>query len=51
MLDGYKPVKPYQLVDAGDVLVTKENADTYEQQVSAITDQLKKDLTTKYLTK
>jgi ribose transport system substrate-binding protein len=51
MLDGYKPVKPYQLVDAGDVLVTKDNVDTYEQQVSAITDQLKKDLTTKYLTK
>jgi ribose transport system substrate-binding protein len=51
MLDGYKPVKPYQLVDAGDVLVTKDNVDSYQQQVSAITDQLKKDLTTKYLTK
>ena len=51
MLDGYKPIKPYQLVDAGDVLVTKENVDTFSQQIDAITDQLKKDLTTKYLTK
>jgi len=33
----YKPVKPYQLVDAGDVLVTKDNVDSYQQQVSAIT--------------
>lgn len=51
MLDGYKPAKAYQLVDAGDVLVTKENVDTFSQQIDAITEQLKKDLTTKYLTK
>jgi ribose transport system substrate-binding protein len=51
MLDGYKPIKAYQLVDAGDVLVTKENVDTFSQQIDAITEQLKKDLTTKYLTK
>lgn len=51
MLDGYKPTKAYQLVDAGDVLVTKENVDTFSQQIDAITEQLKKDLTTKYLTK
>jgi hypothetical protein len=51
MLDGYKPTKPYQLVDAGDILVTKDNVDTYSQQIAAITEQLKKDLTTKYLTK
>jgi ribose transport system substrate-binding protein len=51
MLDGYKPIKQYQLVDAGDVLVTKDNVDTFSQQIDAITEQLKKDLTTKYLTK
>ncbi len=51
MLDGWKPVKPYQFVEAGDVLVTKANIDTYEQEINAITDQIKKDLTTKYLTK
>jgi hypothetical protein len=51
MLEGYKPTKPYQLVDAGDILVTKDNVDTYSQQIAAITEQLKKDLTTKYLTK
>jgi hypothetical protein len=39
------------LVDAGDVLVTKDNVDTFSQQIDAITEQLKKDLTTKYLTK
>jgi ribose transport system substrate-binding protein len=51
MLDGWKPVKPYQFVEAGDVLVTRANTDTYEQEISAITDKIKKDLTTKYLTK
>ena len=51
MLDGWKPVKPYQFVEAGDVLVTKANIGTYEQEINAITDQIKKDLTTKYLTK
>jgi hypothetical protein len=33
------------------VLVTKANVDTYEQEINAITDQIKRDLTTKYLTK
>ena len=51
MLDGYKPTQPYQFIEAGDVLITKENVDTYAQEVDAITQKIKDNLTTKYLTK
>ncbi len=51
-LNGYKPVKPYQFVDAGIVVVTKNNVDTYKQEVRKITDRIVNDLKTtdKYLT-
>ena len=51
MLDGYKPTQPYQFIEAGDVLITKANVDTYAQEVDAITQKIKDNLTTKYLTK
>jgi ribose transport system substrate-binding protein len=51
MLDGWKPTKPYQFIEAGDVLITKENVDTYSKQIDAITQKIKDDLTTKYLTR
>ena len=51
MLDGYKPTQAYQFIEAGDVLITKENVDTYAQEVDAITQKIKDNLTTKYLTK
>jgi len=51
MLDGWKPAKPYQFIEAGDVLITKDNVDTYSKEVDAITQKLKDNLTTTYLTK
>jgi ribose transport system substrate-binding protein len=51
MLDGWKPTKSYQFIEAGDVLITKENVDTYSKQIDAITQKIKDDLTTKYLTR
>lgn len=50
MLDGWKPVKDYQFINAGIVVITKENVDTYAQDVQKITDGIVADLKTKYLT-
>ena len=50
MLDGWKPAKDYQFVNAGIVVVTKANVDTYQQEVKKITDGIVADLKTKYLT-
>jgi len=44
MLKGYTPVQPYQFVNAGIVLVTKANVDTYPKEVQAITDGIIRDL-------
>jgi len=49
MLDGWKPRKPYQFVNAGIVIVTKDNVDTYATEVRKITDGIVADLKTKYL--
>jgi ribose transport system substrate-binding protein len=50
MLKGWKPVKDYAFIDAGIVVVTKANVDTYQQEVQKITDGIVADLKTKYLT-
>jgi len=50
MLDGWKPVKEYQFINAGIVFVKKENIDTYPKEVRKITDGIVADLKTKYLT-
>lgn len=50
MLDGWKPVKPYQFINAGIVVITKDNVDTYAQDVKKITDGIVAELKTKYLT-
>ncbi len=50
MLDGWKPVKPYQFINAGTVVVTKDNVDTYATEVKKITDGIVAELRTKYLT-
>lgn len=49
--DGYKKVDGTFFIDSGCVLVTKDNIDTYSQDLQKVTDQLIKDLTVKYLTK
>lgn len=50
MLDGWKPVKDYAFIDAGIVVVTKANLDTYPQEVQKNTQQRLADLKTKHLT-
>jgi len=49
MLDGWKPKKDYQFINAGIVKVTKKNVDTYPGEVRKITDGIVADLKTKYL--
>jgi ribose transport system substrate-binding protein len=49
LLDGWTPLKDYQFIDAGIVIVTKDNVDTYAAEVRKITDGIAADLRTKYL--
>jgi ribose transport system substrate-binding protein len=49
LLDGWTPVKDYQYIDAGIVIVTKENLSSYAAEVRRITDRIGADLTAKYL--
>jgi len=49
MLDGWTPVKDYQFIDAGIVVVTKDNLDAYAAEVQKITDHIAGDVRTKYL--
>jgi ribose transport system substrate-binding protein len=52
MAEGYKPVKgaPY-LINAGIVVLNKANVRTYKEDLKKVTEQIKADLTKKYLTK
>jgi ribose transport system substrate-binding protein len=49
MLDGWTPKAPYQFINAGIVIVTKDNIDTYAAEVRKITDGIAAELKTKYL--
>jgi ribose transport system substrate-binding protein len=49
LLDGWAPVRDYQFIDAGIVVVTKANVDSYAAEVRAITDRLAGELRTRYL--
>ena len=49
LLDGWTPVKDYQFIDAGIVIVTKDNLETYASDVRKITDGIAADLKTRYL--
>jgi len=49
LLDGWTPVQEYQFIDAGFVVVTKDNVDTYAAEVRKITDRIAADLKAKYL--
>ena len=49
LLDGWTPVQDYQFIDAGIVVVTKDNLDGYAAEVRKITDRIAGDLRTKYL--
>jgi ribose transport system substrate-binding protein len=49
MLEGWTPRAPYQFINAGIVIVTKDNIDTYGIEVRKITDGIAAELRTKYL--
>jgi len=49
MVDGWKPKKAYQFIDAGSLVVNKSNVDTYSAEVRKITDRILGELRTKYL--
>ena len=49
MVAGWTPKQPYQFIDSGIVIVTKDNVDTFDEQVQKITDSVLADLQTKYL--
>ncbi len=49
ILDGWTPKEDYQFVNAGHFLVTKENVDTYSDEVRKATDKIASELKTKYL--
>jgi ribose transport system substrate-binding protein len=49
MLKGWKPVKDYQFIDSGCVPVTKENVDSFQTGIEAMTRTIVADLKTKYL--
>lgn len=51
MNEGYKKQEGTFFIDTGCVLVTKENVDTYQDDLDAITDQILEELPEKYLTK
>lgn len=51
MLDGWKPTKEYQFIDAGIVIVTKGNIDTYTAELQKITERIAADLKTTYLSR
>ncbi|RME98653.1 MAG: hypothetical protein D6768_16820 [Chloroflexi bacterium] len=51
MADGYEPVEGVYHIDSGAAFVTKDNLDTYADDIMAVTEQIKSELTTKYLEK
>ena len=49
--EGYTVKEGEYFIDGGYVVVTKDNVDTFQDEVDAITQEIKDDLTTKYLEK
>jgi ribose transport system substrate-binding protein len=51
VVDGYTPVEGKYFVDSGCAIVTKDNLETYEEDVEKVTQTILDSLTTEYLTK
>ena len=49
MVKGWTPKEKYQFINAGHVIVRKENLSTYATEVRAITDGIVADIEKKYL--
>ncbi len=51
MADGWAPKQGAYAVDGGIVVVTKDNVDTFQNDITKVTNELKANLETKYLEK
>jgi ribose transport system substrate-binding protein len=51
VMDGYTPIEGKYFVDSGCAIVTKDNLETYEEDVEKVTQTILDSLTTEYLTK
>lgn len=49
MAEGWSPREPYQFINAGHVIVTRDNIDTYADEIRALTDAIIADIETTYL--
>jgi len=49
MVAGAEPREPYQFINAGHVIITQDNIDTYADEIRSITDRIIADIDTKYL--
>ena len=51
LAEGYQPKDGVTFIDAGSLVVTKDNLDTYETDIDKVTESILARLTTDYLTK
>ena len=49
MAGGWTPKQPYLFINAGHIIVTRDNIDSYADEVKAITDRIIGEIETKYL--
>ncbi|MBC2608073.1 sugar ABC transporter substrate-binding protein [Pelagicoccus albus] len=49
MQQGWKPVEPYQFIDSGSVVVTKDNVDDFQSGIQQVTEQIVAELKGRYL--
>ena len=49
MVDGWTVRRPYQFIDAGNLIVNRDNVDTYHDEIRTITDRIVAELETTYL--
>ena len=50
MVNGWTPKKDYQFVNAGNLIVNKDNLDSYTDEIRVITDSIVAEIDEKYLT-
>ena len=51
MSEGYQPKDGVYRIDSGTAFVTKDNLETFSDDIMVVTEQIKSELTTKYLEK
>ena len=49
MLKGWSPVKDYQFIDSGGVVITRDNVERFKEDVKKNTERIESDIKAKYL--